>query len=133
MKKSVSIALMALLAIAAFALSACGSPSGPELTVRAYFDAVNAGDKAKFVSLFCPDHQEAAASTYESYTTFQRKFPTVKKIVVQDFGETGALKDVTVEVVEESSMGGKQDKTLKLGLLQQEDQWYIFSCTIGSR
>lgn len=126
MKKSVSIALMALLAIAAFALSACGSPSGPELTVRAYFDAVNAGDKAKFVSLFCPDHQEAAASTYESYTTFQRKFPTVKKIVVQDFGDTGTIKDVTVEVVEESSFG-EHDKTLKCGLLQQEDQWCFFT------
>ena len=131
MTKSAPIALMmALLAVASFALSTCGSASGPELTVRAYIDAVNAGDKDKFVSLWSPDTQESSSTTWDYYTTFEMKFPTVKKIVVQDFPGNPDLKEVTVEVVEESSMG-KHDKTLRFGLSQQEGQWYLISPPIS--
>jgi len=130
MTKRAPIALITLLVVASFALSACGSASGPELTVRAYIDAVNAGDKDKFVSLWSPDTQELAPTTWDYYTTFEMKFPTVKKIVVQDSPGNPDLEEVTVEVVEESSMG-KHDKTLRFGLLQQEGQWYIFSPPIS--
>jgi hypothetical protein len=129
MTKLARIALMTLLAVASLALSACGSvsgsASGPEATVRAYIDAVNAGDKDKFVSLWLPDERESASSKYDFYVTFKRKFPTVKSIVAQDFQGNPDLKDVTVEVVEDSP-AGKHDKTLKFGLQQQEGQWYIF-------
>jgi hypothetical protein len=126
MTKRAPIALIMLLVVASFALSACGSASGPELIVRAYIEAVNTGDKDKFVSLWSPDTQEAAPTKFDYYTTFKIKYPTVKKIVAQDFRGNPDLKDVTVEVVEESSFG-KHDKTLRFGLSQQEGQWYIFS------
>ena len=126
MTKLAPIALITLLVVASFALSACGSASGPELTVRAYIDAVNAGDKDKFVSLWSPDIQESASTKYDYYETFKIKYPTVKKIVVQDFQGNPDIKDVTVEVMEESSFG-KHEKTLRFGLSQQEGQWYIFS------
>jgi uncharacterized membrane protein YvbJ len=127
MMKLTPIALMTLLVVASFALSACGSASGPELTVRAYIDAVNAGDKDKIVSLCSPDIQELASTKYDYYyEAFNIKYPTVKKIVIQDFQGNPDIKDVTVEVVEESSFG-KHEKTLRFGLSQQEGQWYIFS------
>ena len=126
MTKLTAIALMTLLIVASFALSACGSASGPELTVRAYIDAVNASDKDKFVSLWLPDMQESALTKYDYYETFDIKYPTIKNIVVQDFQGNPDIKDVTVEVVEESSFG-KHEKTLRFGLSQQEGQWYIFS------
>ena len=98
MTKLAPIALITLLVVASFALSACGSPSGPELTVRAYIDAVNTGDKDKFVSLWSPDMQESAPTTWDYYTLFEIKFPTVKKIVVQDSPGNPDIKEVTVEI-----------------------------------
>ena len=126
MTKAICSALLVLLTVATLILGACGSPSGPELTVRAYFDAVNARDQAKFVGLWSADHQDAAAARYEFYTTFERKFPTVKKITIADFGTSGDMKDATAEVVEESPMG-THEKTLKLGLTRQGEQWLVFS------
>ena len=125
MKKLALITLMTLFASASFALSACGSASGPELTVRAYIDAVNAGDKDKFVSLWLPDMQELAPTKWDFYTIFTIKY-TIKKIVSQDSQGNPDFQDVTVDVGEESSMG-THDKTLIFSVRQQDGQWYIIS------
>ena len=126
MKKTVLIALLALLVLVPFALSACSSASGPELTVRAYLEAVNAGDKDKFVSLWLPDNQASAPTKFDYYTLFKIKYTKIKKIVSQDFQGNPDLQAATADVVEESSLG-THDKTLKFGLSRQNGHWYIFS------
>ena len=130
MARSTRIALMTLFVVVSLALSACSllgeSAGGPEATVRACLDAINARDKDKFLSLWAPDSLEQASGRYDFYATFGRKFPTVKSITAQDFRGNPTLKDVTVQVVEESQIG-KIDKTLKFGLRSQDGRWLVFS------
>ena len=126
MNKFSSSALTGLFMILSILFGACVPASGPELTTRAYFDAINNRDRAKFLSLWQPEMQKSGETKYDYYVTFKVKYPEVKKIVSGDFRGNADIKDMTVAVVEESSFG-KFDKTLKFGIVHQDDQWYILT------
>jgi hypothetical protein len=85
-----------LLPVVLFVLSACGSTSSPEGVVQAGIDAINARDKAKFVSLCSPDKSEMA--DYFSSHYVQLPFLTVKNIIVRDSVWPPGSKSVTAQV-----------------------------------
>jgi hypothetical protein len=123
------LAVLLLLSIALLALSACGSGSSPEGVVRAYIDAVNARDKAKFVSLWSPDKRDSAASYYDGLIQSKWRFLEVKTIVVRDSLWVPKGKEVTVQVREEySTFGGgmaQSDMTHVFYVEQLNGHWYI--------
>jgi|GEM_PF-6294585 hypothetical protein len=124
------LAVLLLLSIVLLALSACGSGNSPEGVVRAYMDAVNARDKAKFVSLWSPDKRYLAYIPYDNFVQFTQRFLEVETIVVRDTPLIPNGKEVTVRVKEEYVDLGRtvqRDSMHVFYLEQLNGRWYISS------
>jgi hypothetical protein len=69
--------------------------------VRAYVEAVNARDKAKFVSLWSPDYRDHADWAFDNTREATIQYVTIKTIVVRDSivpGQKEVYLEATIEI-----------------------------------
>ena len=118
-------------ALAPLALSACLGASGPEATVRGFYDAVNAGDVDKAMTFLALEQ----VSTNEMILV-KGKLQMAVGVSKQKIDANGGLG--SVKVLEESPQGDNQlrvkvqvqfkngkSETEQMHLLKEQDVWKI--------
>jgi hypothetical protein len=122
------VAMLSVLAVVLSVLGACGPGSGPEGVVRAYVDAVNTRDEAKFMSLWTPDRNDYAANRYTLLTqTWDMRFADVRVVSVRDWDErTPTEKIVTVQMNEVWPGGTLPANEGEFLVKQLNGSWYIW-------